>query len=548
MPRERAIEASLILIAACVLTLVMTWPFAPRILTAGRTDSGDGRYSVWNVAWVAHQVVADPRHLYDANIFYPHRGALSFSEPNIGAGLLAVPFYWASGKNPHFAHNAVLLLAFVLALIGTFALVRHLSGHRGAAAVAAAAFAFCPYVMSHLPHIQLLMTAGLPFSLLAMHRYVARPSIGRALALGAILAAQALSCGYDGIYAGLLIAFGLVFYSVSRGHWRDWRFWANAGIAAAVSLAIVLPFFLPYIALNRDTGFSRSLDDARRLAATVRSYGVSSAWAHTWALRWLRPWTEVLYPGTIALVLGFAGLWGLRRRHAPASGRDHVVWYALVVALACWASFGPSAGLYAWMFATVPAFGWLSAPARFGLIAVLGLAVLAGFAVSAWASRSRRPAMLGAVLVLVTGADLFVSPLGLVDPPAHSPVYATLAAMPDGVVAEFPFYYKRPDFHLHTRYMLSSTSHWKRLVNGYSDNIPMDFREMVTTIAEFPDPGSFALLQKLGVRYVVVHLDLYGDAAGTMTRLLRPYAGYLRPLQAAGPVTLSEIVRWPPAP
>src|SRR5512137_625099 len=127
--RSRAADACLAGAAALLLTAVMTWPFAPRIFSAGRTDSGDGMYSVWNVAWVAHALVTDPLHLFDANIYAPHRGTLSFSEPNIGAGLLAVPFYWLSGKNPHLAHNAVLLIAFVFALSGTWALVRHLSGH-----------------------------------------------------------------------------------------------------------------------------------------------------------------------------------------------------------------------------------------------------------------------------------------------------------------------------------------------------------------------------------------------------------------------------------
>ena len=71
--RARAVEASLVGAAALLLTVVMTWPIAPRILTAGRSDSGDGRYSIWNVAWVAHALVVDPLHVYDANIFYPHR-------------------------------------------------------------------------------------------------------------------------------------------------------------------------------------------------------------------------------------------------------------------------------------------------------------------------------------------------------------------------------------------------------------------------------------------------------------------------------------------
>ena len=96
----------------------MTWPLAIRAGSAGRVDSGDGEFSIWNVAWVARTLVVDPLGLYDANIFYPHRGTLAYSEANLGAGFMAVPFYWASGQNPYVAHNAVVLVAFILALTG----------------------------------------------------------------------------------------------------------------------------------------------------------------------------------------------------------------------------------------------------------------------------------------------------------------------------------------------------------------------------------------------------------------------------------------------
>ena len=52
----------------------------------------------------------------------------------------------------------------------------------------------------HTAHIQLEMTAGLPFGMLAFHRLIDRPSPGRGARLGAAMAAQALSCGYYGIY------------------------------------------------------------------------------------------------------------------------------------------------------------------------------------------------------------------------------------------------------------------------------------------------------------------------------------------------------------
>ena len=57
-------------------------------------------------------------------------------------------------------------------------LSRYLTGSRPAAAVAAVLFAFCPYIWARTAHIQLLMTAGLPFSLLAAHRMIDRPEPG----------------------------------------------------------------------------------------------------------------------------------------------------------------------------------------------------------------------------------------------------------------------------------------------------------------------------------------------------------------------------------
>ena len=156
-------ELGLVVLAAALLTAVLTYPVAFQIGRVGRVDKGDGQLSIWNVAWVARTLVVDPLHVFDANIFYPHRGTLAYSENNLGAGALAVPAYWLT-RNPYAAHNFVMLLAFVLSATGMYYLVRYLTDDRRAAVVPAIAFAFCPYVFAHTAHIQLLMTAGLPFS------------------------------------------------------------------------------------------------------------------------------------------------------------------------------------------------------------------------------------------------------------------------------------------------------------------------------------------------------------------------------------------------
>ena len=42
------------------------------------------------MAWVAHQAVHDPLHLFDGNIFFPYKYTLAFSEHCYG---LALPFF-----------------------------------------------------------------------------------------------------------------------------------------------------------------------------------------------------------------------------------------------------------------------------------------------------------------------------------------------------------------------------------------------------------------------------------------------------------------------
>src|SRR5207253_169716 len=54
-------------------------------------DLGDPLFSMWRVGWVAHQIVADPRHLFDANIFFPERLALTLSDPVILPALTIAP-------------------------------------------------------------------------------------------------------------------------------------------------------------------------------------------------------------------------------------------------------------------------------------------------------------------------------------------------------------------------------------------------------------------------------------------------------------------------
>ena len=533
-------ELGVVLLASAILTAALTYPIAFRLGHVGRVDNGDGKLSIWNVAWVARTLPSDPLHVFDANIFYPHRGTLAYSENNLGAGALAVPVYWAT-HNPYAALNAAMLLAFILSATGMFYLVRHLTGDRRASAVSAIGFAFCPYVFAHTAHIQLLMTAGLPFTLLAFHRMADKPGAGRGAALGAALAAQAIFCGYYGVFVCLMAGFAIAVVAITRALWRNRRYWLAVAAAAAVAVLLVTPVFLPYLTVKQE-GFRRELKAAIEFSANWSDYFASSSYAHAWMLSYLPPWSDVLFPGGVTLLFGLSGVWILARDRR----RELLALYGGLTLLAFLASFGPKGLLYSALYNALPMFAWLRAPARFGLIVSFGLSVLAGIAISAWLQRLKRPTVATVALVLVAAGELAV-PLYMPEVPPVEPVYRTLATLPRGPVIEMPFFYPQVGLFQHTKYMLASTAHWMPLVNGYSDYIPPDFYEHVMLLAPFPSRDAFKILEPNRVRYAVFHMYGYNteNRNDVLTRL-KQFEPYLRPLYMDETTRLYEIVGFPP--
>ncbi|HET7453589.1 MAG TPA: hypothetical protein VFL12_12655, partial [Thermoanaerobaculia bacterium] len=70
----------------------MTWPLVrglPRFLS----DPGDPLLCAWILHWDWKQLIHDPVHLFDGNIFYPARLTLAFSENLLGAALFGFPLY-----------------------------------------------------------------------------------------------------------------------------------------------------------------------------------------------------------------------------------------------------------------------------------------------------------------------------------------------------------------------------------------------------------------------------------------------------------------------
>jgi len=538
-----SVEATAVVLGSVVLACVFTYPYIFQFTNAGRLDTNDGRWSIWVVSWVAHALTTDPRQLFNANIFFPHTNALAFSEGNFVEGLIGAPI-WLLTKNPYTTHNFVFLFAFAQSFVATYYLIRHLTGDRRAAILAGIMYAFCPFAFVRQAHIQLLLIGFLPWVMLAWHRFLDRTTIARAIELGVVMCLTGLACAYYGIFAGGMIAFASIWFAITRRRWKDRSYVIGVAVAAAVCLGLIAPFFLPYVQMQESTGFQRSLSG--QYSANVGAWLNSSAWAHRWWGPYLWKPSEGLFPGILAIVLGCWGATFIKERDEVGLKRDEAWYYIGLAIFTFWVTLGPDAGLYTLLYYTVPVFSFLRAPSRAGIVVTLCLVVLAAPALIVLMRRKAQDGAFAILFVLVV-ADLYRAPLRMRESPPLPQAYRTLADLPKAPVIELPYWATSIDFHRHAEYMLASTSHWQPLINGYSDHIPQDFRDHAAALATFPSRESFAILEPLGARYAVFHLNLMGpsDRDDLIRRLDVGYLGYLKPIEKDGNVWLYEIVAWP---
>jgi len=80
------------------LAVLHTWPLATAPGTLSRNDNGDFILHEWIMAWVSHQVVTNPLHLFDANIFYPERYTLAYSDHLFVQSMMGAPLLWAGAS------------------------------------------------------------------------------------------------------------------------------------------------------------------------------------------------------------------------------------------------------------------------------------------------------------------------------------------------------------------------------------------------------------------------------------------------------------------
>jgi hypothetical protein len=316
----------------------MTWPLVAGLARDVPGDLGDSLLNMWILGWMAESIPGvvsgqmNVGEMWNANIFHPEPLALSFSEHLFGQAIQILPIYHLT-KNLILSYNLLFITSFAFSGFFMYLLVRDITGRRSAAFLAGLIYAFVPFRIAQVAHIQSLSSQWMPLALWGFRRYAAtvaepgpahRPAAALALGTFALLM-QNWSCGYYLIFFAPFVVLFVVHQIVTAGRARDWSVWVGFGIAGVVVAAGTLPFLSLYLAAQRVHGFERAPAEIIRFSADVYSYFTAPD-----ALRVLGPVLKVwpkpegeLFLGFVAMGLAFVAIVGggrpRRRDCVPAA-------------------------------------------------------------------------------------------------------------------------------------------------------------------------------------------------------------------------------------
>jgi hypothetical protein len=548
-----------------VATLILTWPLTTHLRSDFPGDLGDPLFVSWALARAADHWLAllsgdlgAVRRFWEAGIFHPEPLATAFSEHFIAHALQILPV-WVLTRDIILCYNLLFLVSYIVGGTGMYLFARELTGSPRAAFIAGLLFVFTPYRAVTVSHLQVLSSQWMPLALYGLRRYFASGS-RRALAGGAAaVLLQNLSSGYYLIYFAPFVALYALVEMWARHLLRQWRVWRDLVVAGGATLALTLPFAIPYVMLQRHFNYRRPLAEIEAYSADLLSWITAAEWMNVWG--WLQTWPRnegVLFPGLVVVVFAIIGAIAGRRAWPQDDRTVRLVSsFALVAALlAVWMAMGtspqaagrplPIPAIYKLFYDYVPGFDVSRVPSRFTTIVVLFLATASAYGL-AWLDRTGRRTLLALVCVaaLLDGAALplrrnqvFSTSGDVRYPDARvyaeenaPPVYRFLKTLPaDAIVAHLPFGY--PEYEL--RYLFySSAEGYHRMANGYSGAFPGSYMArayLMQRTATMPGPA-IESLRLAGVTHVVVHLDFWTDDTGMRT---------LMALEGAG---LSTIVR-----
>jgi hypothetical protein len=487
-------------------------------------DLDDPLFCLYILKWSAHQIRMGLPDLWNANLFYPTRGAFALSDHLLGPAAQLVLFLKVV-PNAIAGYNFLLFTSYVASALAVCWVFRRAGLSWPAAALAGWMFTFSPFRVFQVSHIQLTIAQWIPLTLWFWDRLLADRTLKNA---GLFLLFYVLHVT-GGCYLAYMIHFPLLALLVNRlmvqtPQRREILSARSLRLLVPVALlagSVTLAVFLPYLRISESLGTTRTDEEVWQFGAKLASY-LSPARRNFYFeparafLRWLLgphsrhfPRAEnALFAGflpTLFFLLGTAAAW--RRRRAGRQGPPDLWGRGLALSgLVCFALTFPI--VYAPLMRIVPGLSGMRVPARFYVFVSLALVYFAARGVDWLLERMPGPrarVALAAALAAGLAVELAPRPLEWVRLPREEEfpaVYHWIAREPSvKALVELPIHSDTRE----NQYLYFSTLHWKPIANGYSGYFPPSHQRLTERVRFLPDPAGLDLMRELWISHIVVH-------------------------------------------
>ena len=308
--RSRPVLASLL--AYVGITIVMGRSVLAALGSSIASDIGDPLFGTALLKWNATHLPWT-HAWYQLPIFYPMPDTLALAEHLLGVSVIATPLQWLIGS-PLVTYNLMVLLSFPLCGLAMYALAWRLTRNRAAAFLAGLAYAFAPYRISQLSHIQVLAAFGMPVALLGLHAYL-ESGRRRWLALfGASWLLQSMANGYYLVFFTGVLGLWVAWFMAARSRWRDV---GRVVVTLAIAAIPLIPILYQYVTVQHGYGMSRGLGEMAVFSADIAALLCAAPTLTFWG------WIQVacgpegqLFAGVTFTILCVVGAFALRRQHA----------------------------------------------------------------------------------------------------------------------------------------------------------------------------------------------------------------------------------------
>ncbi|HEO66004.1 MAG TPA: hypothetical protein ENI73_09065, partial [Spirochaetes bacterium] len=530
MPKYNTSKHILILFFLLLVNLVIFRGFFTQNLSESIfPHAGDPCLNAYLLDYDYHKITSlDFHHFFDANIIYPSKKALTFSEHLLGHQIFYIPIRKLSG-DPVFSYNLLSLINFLLCSIGLFYLGLYLFKEIAPAVFLAIAFTYSSGLIHQMSHFQIFSFPWLGFVFLFLFLYLETERLKYGLIFVLFWLLQSLGSFYIAYILLLAIFLVILVHIIVKKKYFNLKLWKHLSIIGFLYLIVILPLSLPYLEAKHFYEFKRSIVQNVSFSAhfpisyiSPSSYNLFFSFIYD-ALQDAFPLREmqekVLFAGFLVFFFFF---YRIVQRYRLGKNREkpleykYFFWLGLVFFIL---SLGPIFNRPYWndkviiplphliFYYLVPGFSSMRVPARFGLIVIFVMTIIAAYGfkhlIHQLNTRKKKLLVSSLILGLLVLELIPKIPMETVEPIPKAIEYLSDTKIDKNAkIAYYPPSFGKTS--LASKYMIYIGGHLKGLINGFSGYYSKSNFYAQILAASINDSHSVQILGRLGIHYLVV--------------------------------------------